>query len=282
MPVTLVLGATGGIGSALTRRLAAAGHQLVIGARGAERLSALAGETGAAAFTLDATEPDGVESLVQHALDEHGQLDGMVNCVGSILLKPAHLTTPGEFEDVLRVNLLSAFLALRAAARPMQQQKSGSIVLVSSVAAKLGLANHEAIAAAKGGIMGMVGAAAATYARAGVRVNAVAPGLVRTPLTERMTKTRGRRGAVGAATSAGPHRRAGRRGGDHRAPAQPRARRLDHRPDHLRRWRLRDRSPPVIACRMDGCRDGRMEETAQIISCAFLCRLSHIQSLALV
>ena len=189
MPVTLVLGATGGIGAALTRRLAAAGHDLVIGARSADRLSALAGETGAAAFTLDATTPDGVESLVQHALDAHGRLDGLVNCVGSILLKPAHLTSPDEFEEVIRVNLLSAFLALRAAAKPMQKQKAGSIVLVSSVAAKLGLANHEAIAAAKGGIMGMVGAAAATYARAGVRVNAVAPGLVRTPLTERMTKT---------------------------------------------------------------------------------------------
>ena len=189
MPVTLIVGATGGIGSALTRRLAADGHDLVIGARGADRLSALAGETGAAAFTLDAAQPGGIDSLVQHALDEHGRLDGLVHLVGSILLKPAHLTTPEEFEEVLRVNLLSAFYALRAAAKPMQKQQGGSIVFVSSVAAKLGLANHEAIAAAKGGIMGMVGAAAATYARFGVRVNAVAPGLVRTPLTERMTRT---------------------------------------------------------------------------------------------
>jgi len=101
-------------------------------------------------------------------------------------LKPAHLTTETEWATTLATNLTSAFAATRAGARAMLET-GGSIVLVSSAAARLGLANHEAIAAAKAGIIGLVLAGAASYGARGIRVNAVAPGLVRTALTERLT-----------------------------------------------------------------------------------------------
>ena len=184
-PVVLLTGATGGIGSAVARRLAARGARLVLVARDAERLGALAAETGGLALSADATDPDAVRAAVERAVSDFGRLDGAANLVGSILLKPGHLTSPDEFEETLQLNLYSAFNVLRAAAKAMYGS-GGSVVLMSSAAAAVGLANHEAIAAAKAGIEGLARSAAATYASRGIRVNAVAPGLVRTPLAARL------------------------------------------------------------------------------------------------
>ena len=191
-PVYLILGATGGIGSALTRALAADGARLVLGARSEDALQRLAGEAGATAHPLDATDYAQVQAAVDATVAAHGRIDGAANLVGSILLKPAHLTSVEEFDATIGLNLNTAFYLVKAAARAMQTNKEpagGAIVLMSSVAARLGLANHEAIAAAKGGVSGLALAAAASYAPRSIRVNAVAPGLVRTPLTERLTSS---------------------------------------------------------------------------------------------
>lgn len=189
-PVYIVLGATGGIGSALCRRLAARGAHLVLGARDPVKLESLVDEIGAQPCALDATETEAVNRCVTQTVEQYGRLDGIANCVGSLLLKPAHLTSDAEWHATLATNLGSAFATVRAAVRPMMKT-GGSIVLVSSVAARLGLANHEAIAAAKAGITGLVLSAAASYAPRGIRINGVAPGLVRTPLTARLTTSEG-------------------------------------------------------------------------------------------
>ncbi len=181
----LILGASGGIGSALARRLASAGTRLVLAGRDPARLEAVAAETGGTTFVLDATKPAEVEAAAAKAVELHGRLDGLASCVGSILLKPAHLTSEEEWDSVVTTNLKSAYSAVRAAARAMAA--GGSVVLVSSAAARLGLANHEAIAAAKAGVIGLALSAAASYAPKGLRVNAVAPGLVRTAMTARIT-----------------------------------------------------------------------------------------------
>lgn len=189
-PVYLILGATGGIGSALARQLAAAGGRLVLAARNSDALAVLGTELGAATVVIDATVPADIDRAVETAVTTYGRLDGTANCVGSLLLKPAHLTRPEEFDDVLSVNLRSAFSLVRAATRVMMnntEPSGGSIVLVASAAARIGLANHEAIAAAKGGVISLTLSAAASYAPKLVRVNCVAPGLVRTPLTARIT-----------------------------------------------------------------------------------------------
>jgi 3-oxoacyl-[acyl-carrier protein] reductase len=189
-PVHLILGATGGIGSALARQLSAAGARVVLGARNVDALAALGAELGATTVQVDATNPADVDRAVEHTIATHGRVDGAANCVGSLLLKPAHLTRPDELDDVLRVNLTSAFSLVRASTKAMMSNSSpagGSIVLVASAAARIGLANHEAIAAAKGGVIGLTLSAAASYAAKQVRVNCVAPGLVRTPLTARIT-----------------------------------------------------------------------------------------------
>jgi NAD(P)-dependent dehydrogenase (short-subunit alcohol dehydrogenase family) len=191
--VHVILGAGGGIGSELCRRLAARGARLLLGGRNPEKLSALAAETGGEPFPLDATDAAQIDALFARAVELHGRVDGAANCVGSIVLKPAHLTPPEEFAQVVATNLGTAFNTVRSAARAMMNNPAadgmagGSIVLVSTVAARVGLANHEAIAAAKAGVQGLALSAAATYAKNAVRVNVVAPGLTRTPLSARLT-----------------------------------------------------------------------------------------------
>lgn len=184
-PVYLVIGAGGGIGSELCRRLAKRGAKLMLAGRDEGKLQALASELDARHRVLDATRFEDVDACAAAAVEAFGTLDGVANCVGSLLLKSAHLTTEAEWQATIAANLTSAFAAVRAGAKAMPN--GGSIVLVSSAAARLGLANHEAIAAAKAGVIGLALSAAATYAGRGLRVNCVAPGLTRTPLTARIT-----------------------------------------------------------------------------------------------
>lgn len=179
----LVIGAAGGIGAAVARMIAAGGGSVYLAGRDAAKLAAIGGELGMPCGTVEASDPDAVDACADAAVAALGGLDGIVNCAGSLILKPAHLTTTAEWQATLAANLSSAFGCVRAAGRLLKAE-GGSVVLVSSAAARVGLANHEAIAAAKAGIIGLVLSAAATYAKAKIRFNAVAPGLVRTPLTK--------------------------------------------------------------------------------------------------
>ena len=95
--VFVVVGGSGGIGSAVARQLQAQGARVAITGRDAERLAAVGKETGAKTFELDARDSAAVEVVLQTIRDSHGRLDGVVNCAGSILLKPAHLISDQEF-----------------------------------------------------------------------------------------------------------------------------------------------------------------------------------------
>ncbi len=181
----VILGAAGGIGSGIARALAADGASLVLAGRTLDRLLPLAKETGATAEQVEASDFAAVEALLGGARARHGRVAGVVNAVGSILLKPAHLTSEAELHETMRLNLQTAFAAVRAAARIMTE--GGSVLLFSSSAAEVGLPNHEAIAAAKGAVSALVRSAAATYSARRLRVNALALGLVDTPLAARIT-----------------------------------------------------------------------------------------------
>ena len=95
-PTYVIFGAYGGVGSALARRLARGGARLVLSGRDPEALGALRGELGAEARPVDATDLEAVAELLKEVRAESGPLTGVANCVGSLLLKPAHMTRPQE------------------------------------------------------------------------------------------------------------------------------------------------------------------------------------------
>lgn len=185
----LIGGLTGGIGYALAKKLEADGWRIGGFARSAEQIEVLRARHPAwLVLQADATQSKEMTAVVQATLATWNHLDAYAHCIGSVFLKPCHLTTDEEWQQVLLTNLTSAFYAARAVLLPMQQARQGSIVLCSSVAARIGLANHEAIAAAKGGLQGLVLSLSATYAGKGIRINAIAPGLVETPATASLTQ----------------------------------------------------------------------------------------------
>jgi 3-oxoacyl-[acyl-carrier protein] reductase len=186
MSGVIIFGGSGGIGSTVAGELSRRGIATFLVARSEERLRSVAEQVGASGWSVcDVTVLADVERAISQGSSAMGAISGVAHCVGSILLKPAHLTSEAEFTSVMQINLTSAFLVLRSAARAMTD--GGSILLFSSAAARIGLANHEAIAAAKAGIIGLTLSAAATYAHRKLRVNCVAPGLIQTPLSEKIT-----------------------------------------------------------------------------------------------
>ncbi len=170
----LIIGASSGIGQQVCRDLQTQGHEVLTTARNTQVIHP--------DFVLDATIFADVEQVFQQC----DKLDGVVNCAGSLLLKPAHLTSESEYQSVIAASLTTAFAVVRAAGFFMKQ--GGSVVLIGSAAGEIGLANHEAIAAAKSGIVGLMRSAAATYAAQGLRFNVVEPGLTETRLTTTLTQ----------------------------------------------------------------------------------------------
>ncbi|TWT56636.1 SDR family NAD(P)-dependent oxidoreductase [Allorhodopirellula solitaria] len=182
MGAYVVLGGTGAVGSALVGQLIDAGNRVMVGARDPEKLCSLAERWGCERSEVRADDSQSVDACVESANEKFGQVDGVVNCMGSVLLKPAHLVSDEQWHETLAANLSSSFYLARAAAKQMRG-RGGSMVFVSSAAARHGIANHEAIAAAKAGVEGLAISLAATYASRGIRVNAVAPGLVKSQMT---------------------------------------------------------------------------------------------------
>ena len=180
----VVAGATGGIGAALARRLAARGAEPFLLARDPARLAALGTELGAPWCAADVTDGGALKA----ALAEAGTpLRGLAFCIGSIVLKPAGRLTEADFLNAFRLNALAAAMAVQAA-MPALAAGQGSVVLFSSVAARKGFANHAAISAAKAAVEGLAVALAAELAPQ-VRVNCIAPSLTKTQLAEPLTRS---------------------------------------------------------------------------------------------
>lgn len=179
----LIFGASGGVGSKLAQQLSLQEKRVVLCSRNLSKLELLGKELKQPYLACDATSEDEVNRAIKNTIDEYGKIDAVANCVGSFFIKPLAQTTLEEFNEILRINLSSCFTVLKGSAQKMVQQKKGAIVLISSCAAGIGLVHHEAISAAKGAVEALVRSAAASYAQKGVRINAVAPGLIDTPLS---------------------------------------------------------------------------------------------------
>jgi NAD(P)-dependent dehydrogenase (short-subunit alcohol dehydrogenase family) len=181
----VVLGSTGAIGSELAKILVERGDQVLLVGRNQEKLAGLAQQLGQPYEVW----PDFSATLLEEfcrkfQAQNQSPLSGFVNCIGSVLLKPVHLTTDEEFTQVWQTNVMSSFAMLKVATKLMRQQ-GGSILLFGTAAAEIGIQNHEAIAAAKGAVISMARSAAATYAPT-IRVNVLNPGLTRSEMTRKI------------------------------------------------------------------------------------------------
>jgi len=184
--IALITGASGGLGRAVAARLAEAGWRLALVGRDSERLDD-AGAPDSLRIEGDVSTFEGAHRAVALCIESLGTPTALVNCAGGTLIGPLHRTPESAYRACLSANLDTAFFALGAFIEALRIAKQpGAAVLVSSVVAHIGVANHEAISVAKAAVAGLVRAAAATYAPSRIRVNAISPGFMETPGTAAM------------------------------------------------------------------------------------------------
>jgi NAD(P)-dependent dehydrogenase (short-subunit alcohol dehydrogenase family) len=187
--VVAVIGAGSGIGEAVARGAAAQGAAAVacldVNEAAARRVAdAITGEGGhSTAGGVDIADAHAVTAALEAVAAEHGRLDGLVCTPAINVRKPLLAYNAEEFDRVVRVNLRGTFNVLQAAGWIMTARKSGSIVLFSSIRARVTEPGQSVYAMTKAGIVQLATTAATEWAPQGVRVNAVAPGVVETPLT---------------------------------------------------------------------------------------------------
>lgn len=183
--VAVITGGAKGIGLAIARTFTAQGARVVLADIDRDQATAAADEFGDSARGVgcDVTDRDAVEAAVRTAVDEFGSLDVMVNNAGITRDSTMRKMTDEDFDAVLNVHLKGAWLGTRAAAAVMRERGSGSIVNISSISGKVGLVGQTNYSAAKAGMVGLTKASAKEVAHAGVRINAVQPGLIRTDMT---------------------------------------------------------------------------------------------------
>jgi len=201
----VVTGAAQGIGLAVARRLTEQGARVVIADLDGERAAQAADDIpGAIGIACDVTVEADVQALVDRTLTELDGIDVWVNNAGVTRDASLRKMTIEDFDLVVRVHLRGTWLGVRAAQAVMRKQGGGSIVNISSLSGKFGNPGQTNYSAAKAGIVGLTKAAAKEVAHHGVRINAVQPGLIRTPMTASLTSE-----AMAATEASIPMKRAG-------------------------------------------------------------------------
>ncbi len=187
----LVTGATGGIGSAIARALHAQGARVALTGRRNEDLNGLAAELGERSLALpaDLSDPAAPSALVERVEAEFGALDVLVNNAGLTRDRLALRMDDKDWNDVLELDLSAPFRLARASLRGMMKRRSGRIVSIASIVAVTGNPGQANYAAAKAGLIGMSKALAQEVAPRGVTVNVVAPGFVRTAMTDALSES---------------------------------------------------------------------------------------------
>ena len=181
----LITGASGGIGGAIARALAARGATVALSGTRADALQALADELpGSCILPCRLDDAADVEALLPAAIASLGKLDILVNNAGITRDNLAMRMKDEEWSSVFQVNLEAAFRLSRAAMRPMMKARSGRIISISSVVGSTGNPGQANYAAAKAGLEGMTRAMAAEVASRGITVNCIAPGFIRSSMTD--------------------------------------------------------------------------------------------------
>ena len=185
--VALVVGGGSGMGRAGAAAMASEGAQVVVSDISLERADAVASAIGdaATAMHIDVTSPALVQRVIRDTVERHGRLDALYHCAADVQLVNTQDKRLTELEDdvwnrVIDIHLTGTFHVLKHAGRQMLAQRSGSIIVSSTVDALVGCAGLDSYTAAKGGVTSLVRSFAAGVGRDGVRVNAIAPSFVST------------------------------------------------------------------------------------------------------
>jgi len=189
--VAVVIGGASGIGEAVARGAAARGASVVILDTNEAAAHSIAASIGGSAARLDIRDADAVAGAMNAVTLARGSLDIVISTPSINVRKPIVTYTQEEFDRVVEVNLKGNFNVLQAAGRAMTSQRRGSIVLFSSIRSQVVEPGQSVYAMTKAGIVQLVRTAASEFGAAGVRVNAVAPGVVETPLTTQIKENAG-------------------------------------------------------------------------------------------
>jgi 3-oxoacyl-[acyl-carrier protein] reductase len=185
----LVTGASGGLGSAIAKSLAAQGARLALSGSNQAKLEAFAKELGGNHVTLvcDLSNSEQVDQLVPRAVEALGQLNILVNNAGVTRDNLAMRMKDEEWDQVIKVNLEASFRLMRAAMKPMMRARFGRIISITSVVGVTGNPGQANYVASKAGLIGMSKAFAQEVASRGITVNCVAPGFMTSAMTEALT-----------------------------------------------------------------------------------------------
>jgi len=189
----VITGASGDIGAAIAKALFAAGANLVLVARSADGLAAASATladygTRILNIAADVSDPVQVDKVMARAVGCFGSIDILVTAAGTQLRKPAVDVSPGEWEQILKVNLTGTFLCCQAAGKFMIARGQGKIITISSLTAEIGIPNITPYAASKGAVRQLTKSLAVEWAKSGINVNCIAPGRIRTKMTEDVFK----------------------------------------------------------------------------------------------
>jgi NAD(P)-dependent dehydrogenase (short-subunit alcohol dehydrogenase family) len=183
--VTIVTGGGSGIGLAIAKKFAGAGIQTIIVGRDENKLRLAQEEAGTNCFSMpcDLSDLASIPVLIEKITTEFGRIDILVNNAGINMKKDFTEVTDAEFQQIITTNLCSVFSISREVVKQMLKQGNGSIINISSMAAQYGLPRVIAYSASKNAIDGMTRAMATELSPKGIRVNAIAPGFIKTAMT---------------------------------------------------------------------------------------------------
>lgn len=189
--IAIVTGGASGIGLAIVKRFHSEGAKIIIADLNLEAAQKEAESLGenVLAFETNIINSDEIKNLIDFTISKFGRLDILVNNAGIGAASKTPDTTEEIWDKILDVNLKGTFLCMKYAIPLMQENKSGSIINMTSIAALVGLPERAVYSAAKGGILSLTRAAAIDHVSEGIRINCIAPGTVDTPWIHRITNS---------------------------------------------------------------------------------------------
>ena len=181
--VALITGATGGIGGAIARKMRAAGATVVVSGRNVAKMDAEFGDEYIK-IPCDLAADGGAVELVMNTIERAGKIDILINNAGITRDTLLMRMTDDQFDEVINTNLRSCFKMCRAAIMPMMKNRFGRIINMASIIGTIGGPGQANYAASKGGMIAMTKPIAAEVASRGITANAIAPGFIKTPMTD--------------------------------------------------------------------------------------------------